>query len=119
MTTNTHLKYDARKVNTHAITTDPDLAGSLPQEAVDALKVSQIVKQLKGGYAMPNSEFNQTPHIPYLPEDKFDAFGQAALTANVEYYKALCDKARRTHQEYLAARDFWQSKLNKITKPVD
>ena len=134
MTTNTHLKYDARKVNTHAITTDPDLAGSLPQEAVDALKVSQIVKQLKGGYAMPNSEINQSPQISNLSyeveksmeeylaevhEDNLGVVGRAACEANRDYYQSLVTKAWKSYVEYKTAEELWQNKLNKLTKKID
>lgn len=118
MTQSRSLKYDDKPQTTHAITTDPDLAGSLPREVLAALKACQIAKQLKGDF-VENSEFNQTPHMSYLPDETQDPVGQAAMLANVEYYKALCDKARQTHKEYLAARDFWQSKLNKIAKTVD
>jgi len=118
MTTIVPWQYPGKKLTTHATTGDLASAGSLPQEELDAQKVSQIVKQLKGG-CVKNSEFNQISQTSHLSEDDVDLMGQAALTANVEYYRALCDKARRTHQEYVAARDFWQSRLDKITKTLD
>jgi len=118
MTTTKSWKSANKKPTTLATTGDQDLAGCRPQEEQDAQKVSQIVKQLKGGSAMPNSEFNQIFNTTNLPDEEFDAMGQAALTANVEYYQALCAKARRTHQEYLTALTFWQSKLDRLNRPL-
>ena len=122
MTMNKSLKYEDKPQTTQDITTDPDLAGSLPVEVLDALRVSQIVKQLKGGYVMPNSELNQkiiTSNLSDIEEDNERAVGRAACEANRAYYQSLADKARASHREYLAAVDVWQSKLNKISKTLD
>jgi len=65
---------------------------------------------------MPNSEFNQIFKTTHLSDIEEDAVGLAAMRANVEYYQALCDKARRTHQEYLTALNEWQSRIERLKK---
>ena len=68
---------------------------------------------------MPNSEINQTFNTSNLPEDELDAVGQAAMLANIEYYQALCAKARDSHDKYLQAMTAWQERLDKLTKTLD
>ena len=119
MTTKVPWQYPGKKRTTLATTGDLALAGSEPAAELDAQKVSQIVKQLKGGCAMPNSEINQKFETCHLPEEATDPVGQAAMLANVEYYQALCDKARASHAQYLKAMTFWQERLDRLTKKVD
>ena len=120
MTTSKFLKYEDKNPTTQDITGDPDLAGSLPQEAVDALKVSQIVKQLKGDYVV-NSELNQKVNTTCLSDIEADnerALGRAACEANRDYYQALADKAKKNYAEYLLALDIWQTRLNRLKQPL-
>jgi hypothetical protein len=118
MTTKVPWQYPGKKQTTHATTGDLALAGLEPVAESDAQKASQIVKQLKGGFAMPNSEINQTFNTSHLPEDEFDSVGQAAMLANVEYYQALCAKARASHAQYLKAMTAWQERLDRLKKPL-
>lgn len=118
MTQTKYLKSHDKPQTTPDTTGDLALAGSRLVQEPDAQKVSQIAKQFTGG-SMANSELFQKMTTSYLDDEGFDGMGQAALTANVEYYAALCAKARKTHQEYLEALTFWQSKLDKISKTVD
>jgi len=134
MTQSTHLKSLDRPETTQDITTDPDLAGSLPEAALVALEASQIVKQLKGDYVVTNSELNQnftTSNLSYevertmdeylaeVHEDNLGAVGRAACEANRDYYQSLVTKAWKSYNEYQTARELWQNKLNKLTKPLD
>jgi len=121
MTMNKYSKSQDRPQTTQDITTDPDLAGSWPVEVLDALKVSQIVKQLKGDYAV-NSELNQKVNTTCLSDIEADnarAVGRAACEANRNYYQSLADKARASHAEYQRALTLWQNKLDKISKTLD
>jgi hypothetical protein len=121
MTTKVPWQYAGKKQTTPATTGDQALDGSWPQEVLDALRVSQIVKQLKGDYAV-NSEIIQkvtTSYLQDVEEDNAAAVGRAACEANRAYYQSLADKARASHQEYLQAVELWQNKLNKISKTLD
>jgi hypothetical protein len=43
----------------------------------------------------------------------------AAILANALYYQALADAAQQSHQEYLRARNHWQSLFKSSAKQVD
>ena len=43
----------------------------------------------------------------------------STVLANALYYQALADAAKQSHQEYLRARDHWQSLFDKSAKSVD
>jgi hypothetical protein len=119
MTTKVPWQYAGKRQTTHATTGDQALAGFEQQEVLDAQKVSQIVKQLKGGSAMPNSEIIQKVNTSYLlDEDNEAAVGRAACEANRNYYQALADKARASYLEYQQAIEVWQSKLDRIRRPL-
>lgn len=44
---------------------------------------------------------------------------QAGILANALYYQALADRARASHEEYLRARDHWQTLFKMTAKKVD
>ena len=119
MTTKVPWQYPGKKQTTPDTTGDQALAGLEPVAESDAQKVSRIVKQLKGGCVMPNSEIIQKFETCHLPEDELDSVGQAAMLANIEYYQALAKQAKKSYAEYLLAVDIWQTKLNKLTKTLD
>ena len=120
MTMNKYLKSQDRPETTQDITTDPDLAGSLPEAALVALKASQIVKQLKGDYAV-NSELNQkitTSYLQNIEEDNARAVGRAATEATRDYYRSLAESALANHREYQRLVEIQQTRLDRLNQPL-
>jgi len=120
MIQNKCLKSLDRPVTTHDITTDLDLDGSLPEAALVALGAYQIVKQLKGDYAV-NSELNQkitTSYLQSVAEDNAAAVGRAATEATRDYYRALAESALANHREYQRLVEIQQTRLDRLNQPL-
>jgi len=123
MIQNKCLKSQDRPETTHDITTDPDLAGSLPEAALVALKASQIVKQLKGDYAV-NSELNQIfntsnlSDIDNIIKNNAAALGRAATEATRDYYRSLAESALANHREYQRLVEIQQQRLDRLNQPL-